>query len=114
MIYPCCFLLRRDLASCLRIVHRLLGYQCHQGRWAFFLHCERLDAVLAHFLVRLFRQDHTFSQHGRADDRFHNAGAQCVHVIPSSVSLDPPTSSPYLDANEETGVRVTGSLGCWS
>ena len=111
-IYPCCFLLGRDLASCMRITRCLLGYLYCQGQYASILYRERLDALLDLRLTLLFRQDRVFSLLGPIDDRFHIAGAQRVPTIPSSVSLAPPVSSPYLDANKEIDLQVTGSLGC--
>ena len=60
----------------------------------------------------LSHQDHTFSLLGTVDDRFHTANAQLIPVIPSFVSLAPPVSSPYLDANEEIDLLAPGSLGC--
>ena len=100
------------MASYLRIIRRLPGYLHHQGQWASFLYRKRLDALLNHYLARLFRQDRFFSLLGPVDDCFHAAGAQRVLVIPSSISLAPPASSPYLDANEEIDLQATGSLGC--
>ena len=110
-ICPYCFLLRRDLASFLRTARRLPGYLHHQGRWASFLYRERLDALLDRYLARLFRQDRAFSLLGTADNCFHVASAQHVPAIPSSVSLAPLVSSPYLDANEEIDLQATGALG---
>ena len=89
------------MANCLRIARRLPRYLHRRGRWASFLYYERLDALLDHYLAHLSRQDHAFSLLGPIDDRFHVAVAQCVAAIPSFVSLAPPISSPYLDANEE-------------
>ena len=43
---------------------------------------------------------------------FHAAGAQCDLAVPSSALLVSPTSSPYLDANAEIGLRVTESPDC--
>ena len=60
-------------------------------------------------ILHVFRQDCVFYLLEHIDDRFHAAGAQCVPVIPSSVSLASPTSSPYLDANEEIDLYVTRS-----
>ena len=74
-IYPCCFLLGRDWASCLRITRRLPGYLHSQGRWVSFLYHKRLDALLDRYLVRLFHQDRAFSLLGPVDDRFHVIGA---------------------------------------
>ena len=111
-IYPCYFLLGRDLASCLRIARHLLGYLHRQGRWASFLYRERLYALLDCYLVRLFRQDCAFPLLRPTDDHFHAAGAQRVPAIPSSVSLAPLVSSAYLDASEEIDLQATGSLGC--
>ena len=112
MIYHCCFLLGRDLASCLRIARRPPGYLHHQGRWASFLYHERLDALLDCYLACLFRQDRTFSLLRPIDDRFQAVGAQRVPAIPSYVSLAPPISSPYLDTNKEIDLQATRSLGC--
>ena len=109
-IYYFCFLLGRDLASCLRTTHRLTGYLRCQGQWAFFLYREQLDALLDRYLMRLFIQDHAFFLLKPADDYFHIASAQRVPAIPSSISLAPPVSSPYLDTNEETDLQATGSL----
>ena len=113
VIYLCCFcfLLGRDLANCMKIARRIPGYLHRRGRWASFLYRKRLDALLDHYLVRLSRQDHAFSLLGTIDDRFHTAGAQRISVIPSFVSLAPPVSSPYLDANEEIDLLVTRSPG---
>ena len=111
-IYTCCFLLGRDLASCLKITHHLPGYLHHQGQWASFLYREQLDALLDRYLGRLFHQDCAFFSTRPANDRFHAAGAQRVPQIPSSVSFAPPISSPYLDANEEIDLQATVSLGC--
>ena len=69
-----------------------------------------MDAFLDYYLARLSRQDHTFSLLGPIDDRFHVVGARHVPTIPSFVSLAPPVYSPYLDANEEIDLLVTGSL----
>ena len=66
---------------------RLSRYLHHQGRWASFLPRPR-------------------------DDRFYAASAQRDPAIPSSALLVPPTFSPYLDANEEIGLRATKSLDC--
>ena len=76
-IYRCCFcfLLGRDLANFLRIARRLPGFLHHQRRWASFLYCERLDALLVHYLARLSCQDHAFPILGPIDDRFHAAVA---------------------------------------
>ena len=111
-IYPCCFFLGRDLASCLRIARRLSGYLHHQGRWASFLYRERLDALLDFYLARLFRQDHAFSLLGPINYCFHAASAQRILAIPSSISLAPPVASPYLNANEEIDLQAIGPLGC--
>ena len=111
-IYPCCFLLGRDLASCLRITRRLSGYLHRQGRRASFLYHEQPDALLNHYLARFFRQDCAFFLLGPADDCSRTAGAQRVPAIPSSVSLAPLVSSLYLDANEEIDLHETKSLGC--
>ena len=75
VIYPYCFLLGRDLASCLRIPRRLTGYLHHPGRWASFIYRERLDALLDRYLASLFCQDRAFSLLGLVDDRFHATGA---------------------------------------
>ena len=112
VIYPCCFLLGRDLASCLRIACRLSGYLHRQGRWAYFLYRELRDALFDCYLAHLFRQDGAFSLLGPVDDHFCAAGAQSIPAIPSFVSLAPPVSSPYLDANEEIDLQAIGSLVC--
>ena len=111
-IYSRCFLLGRDLASCLRITYRLLGYLHSQGRWASLLYHERLDALLDRYVARLSWQDRSFFLLGPADDHFHSVGAQRFATIPSSVSLAPLVSSPYLNTNEEIDLQATGSLGC--
>ena len=111
-IYLCCFLLGRDLASCLRIARHLSGYLHRQGRWGSFLYRERLDVLLDRYLTRLFHQDRVFSLLEPAKYCFHAASAQRIPIIPSFVSLASPTSSPYLEANEEIDLQATGSLGC--
>ena len=78
----------------------------------FFLYCERLDALRDLYLAGLSRQDHAFAPLGPVDDRFRVVVARLVLEIPSFVSLAPPISSPYLDANEEIDLLATGSLGC--
>ena len=98
--------------SFLRITRRLLGHLHCQGRQASFLYRERLDALLDRYLAHLFHQDCAFFLLGPIDDRFHTAGAQRVPTIPSFVSLAPPVSSPYLEANEEIDLQAIGSLGC--
>ena len=52
-IYLCCFLLGRDLVSCLRITRRPSGYLHCLERHASFFYCERLDAFLDLYLTRL-------------------------------------------------------------
>ena len=69
-------------------------------------------AVLARHLERLIRHDCVFSLHEPEDDRFHATGAQPDPPIPSSSLLVPLASSPYLDANEGTGLWATKSLDC--
>ena len=88
------------------------GISTSSRTMGFFLYREQLDALLDRHLGRLFCQDRAFSLLGPTDDRFHTTSAQRVPVIPSSVSLAPPVSSPYLDANEEIDLQATGSLGC--
>ena len=112
--WPCYFLLGRDLASCLRIARRLLGYLRCQGRWAPFLYCERSSALLGCCLTHLFRQDHAFFLLRPVDNRFHAADAQHNPAILSSIFPTPPVSFPCLDANEEIDLQATGSPGCWS
>ena len=51
---------------------------------------------------------------GPEDDHFHIASAQRDPAIPSSALLVSPTSPPYLDANEEIGLRATESPDCLS
>ena len=112
-IYLCCFLLEGGGGGGgTRIAHRLPGYLHRQGRWASFLYRERLDALLNRYLVRLFRQDHVFSLLEPANDHFHVVGAQRVPIILSSISLAPPASSLYLDANEEIDLHATELLDC--
>ena len=113
VIYLCCFcfLLGRDLANFPRIARPLLGYLHRRGRWDSFLYHERRDALLDHYLARLSRQDHAFSPLGPIDDRFYSTVARRVPSIPLVISLASPVSCPYLDANEEIDLLVTGSLG---
>ena len=111
-IYPCCFLSRRDLASCLRTTRRLPEYLHRQGLWASLFSRERLGSLFVCYLACLFRQDHTFFLLGPADNLFHVTSAQRVLTIPLSVLVTPPVSFPYLDTNEEIDLQVTESLGC--
>ena len=111
-IYPCFFISRRDLASCLRTTRRLPEYLHRQGRWASFIYHERSGAFLVCYLARLFRQDCSFFPLEPADNRFHATGAQRIPTIPSLVLLAPPVSSPFLDSNEEIDLQATGSLSC--
>ena len=112
VIYLCYSLRGRYLANYLRITRHPPRCLHSQGRWASFLYRERLGALLIRCLAYLSHRGHVFSLLGPAGDRFHVVGAQRVPVIPLSISLAPPTFSPYLDANEEINIPGIGSLGC--
>ena len=72
---------------------------------------ERLDASQDRCLIRLSHQDHAFALLRLVDDRFHIVVAPHCPAIPSFVSPALLVSFPYLDANEEIDLLVTGSLG---
>ena len=79
-----------------------------------FLYYGRSGAFLDRYLARLFHQDRAFFLLGPANGRSPAADVQRDPVIPSSVLLAPPISSPCLSANEEIDLQATTSLGCWS
>ena len=62
--------------------------------------------------MRLSRQDHVFALFGPVDDCFQATVARRVPALPLFVLPTPPVSFPYLDANEEIDLLVTGSLSC--
>ena len=110
--WPCYFLLRRGLASCLRITCCLPRYLPRRGRWAPFLYRKRSGALLNRYLACLFFQNRTFFLCGCVNNRFHDADVQRDPTIPSSILLAPSVSSPCLDVNEGINLQATGSSSC--
>ena len=69
---------------------------------------------LAAILHVFFCQDCAFLQLGSVNCRFPAVDVQRNPTISSFVLLALLVSSPCLDANEEIGLRETGSPSCWS
>ena len=102
-----------QVCSCLRIVHRPLGYRRRQEQRAPSLYHRRSTAHRDHYLVRFF-QDRDFFQSGLATNHSRVVSARPDLATLSSVLLVPLVFSPCPDANGGIDLLAIGSSECSS